>query len=197
MPVAFDQGPSIYLRLRSKDQLQVNITSWTALLWHTKYSMLFWYFIKHSKENFALIPFTCSYIVHALFFFRDSDLDCNVVHVPYVWYHNNVTLGNGYAGLSSLEIQGQDEWKKRCPDKLVLGLRRSVIINNKSTWKNDRKSHFINKCWTPIKRQPQKNARSKLRFLNKHQGHLTKKIWCFLNFLCSLIHTYVSDFQAF
>ena len=34
-----------------------------------------------------------SYIVYVLFV-SDTNLDCNMVHVPYVRYHNTVTLGN-------------------------------------------------------------------------------------------------------
>ena len=50
-----------------------------------------------------------------MLFVSDTNLDCNMVHVPYVRYHNTVT---------SL-IQG----KSSSTDKLPLGFRGSVIIN--------------------------------------------------------------------
>ena len=34
-----------------------------------------------------------SYIVHVLFV-GDTNIDCNMLHVPYVQYHNTVTLSN-------------------------------------------------------------------------------------------------------
>lgn len=74
-----------------------------------------------------LISLTCSYIIQILFMF------CLLIQiltaVPYVWYHNTVTLSNPGAG-----------WRKKssCSDRLPLQCRSLRISNN--GWK----SHVTN-----------------------------------------------------
>ena len=88
-----------------------------------------------------------SYIVYVLFV-SDTNLDCNMVHVPYVRYHNTVTSGKPGENCPALT---------NCPH---VGFRGSVIRNQRG--KMAEKSHFINKRRTPIKRRPRKNDGSKL-----------------------------------
>lgn len=85
-----------------------------------------WTLFANLKLN-LLISLNCSYIIQILFMF------CLLIQiltaVPYVWYHNTVTLSNPGAG-----------WRKKssCSDRLPLQCRSLRISNN--GWK----SHFIN-----------------------------------------------------
>ena len=83
-----------------------------------------------------------------MLFVSDTNLDYNIVHVPYVRYHKTVTSSN----LGKL--------KSASTDKLPLGFRGSVIINQLGKWLKI--AFQVDKRRTPIKRWPRKNAGSKL-----------------------------------
>ena len=51
------------------------------------------YKLKTLHSYHLLLVLHHSYIVYVLFV-SDTDLDCNIVHVPHERYHNTVTSGN-------------------------------------------------------------------------------------------------------
>ena len=73
-------APSFFRGRGHKDRLQVNsnLLNGTVTTYQVRYAVL----VLHH-----------SYIVYVLFV-SDTNLDCNMVHVPYVRYHNTVTSGN-------------------------------------------------------------------------------------------------------
>ena len=96
-----------------------------------------------------------------MLFVSDTNLDCKMVHVPYVRYHNTVTSGNPGKKSSST-------------DKLPLGFRGSVIINQPGKMAENRIS-LINagpRLNAGLEKTPGQNC----RILNKRQGCLIEKI---------------------
>ena len=77
---AFDRVPAFIRGRGHKDRLQVNsnLLNGTVTPYQVRYAVL----VLHH-----------SYIVYVLFV-SDTNLDCNMVHVPYVRYHNTVISGN-------------------------------------------------------------------------------------------------------
>ena len=73
--------------------------------------------------SYHLLVLHQSYIVHVLFV-SDTNLDCNMVQVPYaVWYHNTVTSSNPGKNHPALTTE-------------LHAPKFPRIGNNKSTWKN-------------------------------------------------------------
>ena len=77
---AFDRGPGVYSGSRSSTN-EENVSDIAVYKLRTLHSYHLLLVLHHS------------YIVYVLFV-SDTDLDCNMVHVPHVRYHNTVTSGN-------------------------------------------------------------------------------------------------------
>ena len=107
---------------------------------------------------------------------------------------NTVTLGDVNVRMVIIlgdPGTGQREKSRFRPDKLPLGLRGSVIINQPEKKNEKRKLYFINKRPTKIKRRPQKNAWSKLQILIKCRGRLIEKI----RYKYTLVHFVAQSLQ--
>ena len=92
-----------------------------------------------------------------------------------VRYYNTATLANVRTVIILGDPGARRREKSWCPPWHITP-ESPRTGNNKSTWKNDRKLHFINQRRTPINRRPRKNAGSKLLILYKRRMHLIKKI---------------------
>ena len=79
-PVRLIGAPAFIRSGGHKDRLQVNsnLLNGTVTTYQVRYAVL-------------VLHHSC--IVYVLFV-SDTNLDCNMVHVPYVRYHNTVTSGN-------------------------------------------------------------------------------------------------------
>ena len=96
-----------------------------------------------------------------MLFVSDINLDCNMVHVPYVRYHNNVTLSNLGKNHPALT---------NC---MPLGFRGSVI--NQPGKMTENHSSLINgrpQLDAGLEKTPGQN----LRILIKRRRHLIEKI---------------------
>ena len=99
-----------------------------------------------------------SYIVHVLFV-SDTNLDCNMAHVPYVPEYCN------------FELSGE---KSSSTDKLPLGFRGSVIINRPGKMAGNRIS-LVN-AGPRLNTGLEKTPGQKFRILIKCRGDLIEKI---------------------
>ena len=102
-----------------------------------------------------------SYIVHVLFV-SDTNLDCNMVHVPYVRYHNAVTLSNS------------GENRPALTNYPSVSRRRSVTVNQPGKMAENRIS-LIN-AGPRLNADLAKTPGQKCRILIKRRGRLIEKI---------------------